>query len=171
MRKITSLILTILLTTPMLASISLPEKDALIKLYIATNGGQWKNKWDLNAPVSKWYGVKMYEDKVIALDLSNNNLVGELPVEIGNLIYVQKLKLTRNAISGKIPETIGNLKGLKIMNLSFNRLSGTIPISIGNISNLQMLELFMNKLSGTLPTEIGNLKDLKKLSLYNNEMH
>ena len=117
MRKITVLLfLTALVSTSALASVSLSEKDALVKLYIATNGSQWKNKWDLNEPVSKWYGVKLSEDKVISLDLSNNNLVGELPAEIGSLIYLQKLKLTRNSISGVIPESIGNMKLLKIIN-------------------------------------------------------
>ena len=92
-----------MISTPIFASVSLPEKDALIKLYIATNGSQWKNKWDLNAPVSKWYGVKLSNDKVISIDLTNNNLVGELPTELGSLVYLQKLKLTRNSISGSIP--------------------------------------------------------------------
>ena len=127
MKKFTLLILTIILSTPILASVSLPEKDALIKLYIATNGGQWKTKWNLDEPVERWFGVKVSDSKVISLDISNNNLVGELPNELGNLIYLQKLKLTRNSISGAIPETIGNLKMLKILDISFNRLTGTIP--------------------------------------------
>ena len=81
-----------MISTPIFASVSLPEKDALIKLYIATNGSHWKTKWNLEEPDERWFGVKVSDSKVISLDLSNNNLIGELPHELGNMIYLQKLK-------------------------------------------------------------------------------
>jgi hypothetical protein len=49
-------------------------------LYHATNGSQWKVKWDLAADAT-WYGVSLQDDKVIAVVLQNNNLIGELPQE------------------------------------------------------------------------------------------
>src|SRR6476620_326745 len=125
MKRITTLILFFVATASTMANVSASEKEALVKLYKATNGSQWTNKWDLNAPVASWYGIKLQNDKVISIDLSNNNLTGTLPAEITTLTYLQQLNLFKNAISGNIPTTIGNLKQLKTLNLSFNKLSGS----------------------------------------------
>src|SRR6478672_1372648 len=157
MKNITTLILALGMTLSALASVSPAEKNALVKLYNNTNGAQWSNKWDMKAPVEKWYGVKVLNDKVVGIDLSNNNLTGELPKEIGNLTSLQSLNLFRNNISGNLPASIGNLKFLKTMNLAFNKLTGPIPAAVGNMVGLQSLELYMNRISGTLPSEIGNL--------------
>jgi hypothetical protein len=89
------------------------KKDALIKLYHATNGSQWKIKWDLAAPFITWYSVSLRTDKVIAIVLQNNNLIGELPQEILKLVHLQELDLHKNQLTGTIPSSIGKLKELK----------------------------------------------------------
>jgi hypothetical protein len=33
-------------------------------------------------PVSTWYGIKLEDDKIVSINLSDNNLVGEIPNEI-----------------------------------------------------------------------------------------
>lgn len=93
MKNISTLILSFVATATMMANISNAEKEALVKLYNTTNGSHWTKKWDLKSPVSTWYGVKLHNDKVIALNLSNNNLVGDLPADISNLVYLQELIL------------------------------------------------------------------------------
>ena len=90
MKTITTLFLSFVATASMMANISNSEKEALVKLYKATNGSQWTNKWDLKASETTWFGVKIQNDHVIALNLSNNHLVGQLPAEIGNLVYLQQ---------------------------------------------------------------------------------
>ena len=75
----------------MKADVSVSEKNALVKLYDATNGSNWTTKWDLKTPVSAWYGVKIQDDKVVSIQLPNNNLVGELPSEISDLLYLKSL--------------------------------------------------------------------------------
>lgn len=65
-------------------TVSDKEKDALIKLYYATNGSQWKIKWDLSLSVETWYGVRTENGKVTALYLADNNLQGELPAEFSS---------------------------------------------------------------------------------------
>ena len=67
MKNIYSLFLVFLFSVVMKAEVSVSEKSALINLYNATNGANWKAKWDLNAPVSSWYGVKLLNDKVVAI--------------------------------------------------------------------------------------------------------
>nr|XP_048329782.1 receptor-like protein EIX2 [Ziziphus jujuba var. spinosa] len=64
---------------------------------------------------------------VISLDLSGNNLNGDLPGEITNLLGVVFLNLSRNHISGHIPESISRLRQLSSLDLSHNKFSGAIP--------------------------------------------
>jgi hypothetical protein len=42
----------------MLADVSVSDKEVLLKIYKSTNGENW-TKWDLNAPVNSWYGIKV----------------------------------------------------------------------------------------------------------------
>ena len=79
MKNLAALFLTVLFSLPMLADVSLPEKEALLKLYQSTNGSQWTVKWDLTKPVSTWFGVRLEGEKVVSVNLSNNNLIGEIP--------------------------------------------------------------------------------------------
>jgi len=70
---------------------------ALLALYEATDGLNWTNKWDLNSPMSTWYGVSLNIDGCVdSLVLSNNNLNGVIPPEIGNLASLKILNLSSN---------------------------------------------------------------------------
>jgi Leucine-rich repeat (LRR) protein len=60
----------------------------------------------------------LQDDKVIAVVLQNNNLIGELPQEILKLVHLQELDLHKNQLTGTIPSSIGKLKELKVLNLS-----------------------------------------------------
>nr|XP_010917300.2 receptor-like protein kinase 5 [Elaeis guineensis] len=66
-----------------------------------------------------------------ALNLSHNQLTGEIPVSIGWLQVLKTLDLSANQLSGMIPAAIGHL-GCTFLNLSSNRLSGEIPILLQN---------------------------------------
>ena len=48
MKNITTLFLTVLFSFSMLANVAPADKEALVKLYKATNGSQWITKWDLS---------------------------------------------------------------------------------------------------------------------------
>src|SRR6187402_1374620 len=115
--KITLLIFTVFFSFSfsVSAAVSNAEKEVLIKLNQATNGNKWINKWDLSTPMEKWYGVKVVDDKVVAINLKNNNLTGRIPVEITNLPFLQELNLGTNLLNGEIPLNIGNLKALEIL--------------------------------------------------------
>src|SRR6476661_3312866 len=113
MKSIITLFLVFGISISAFAGVPSSEKNALIKLNTSTGGNQWSNKWDLKTPVESWYGVKVLNDHVIGIDLSNNNLTGTLPKEIGNLGSLQNLNLFRNNITGSLPVSMGNLKYLK----------------------------------------------------------
>jgi hypothetical protein len=44
-------------------------------------------------PVSTWYGIKLEGDKIVSINLSDNNLVGEIPNEIVTLTDLKELNL------------------------------------------------------------------------------
>ncbi|XP_039155511.1 MDIS1-interacting receptor like kinase 2-like [Eucalyptus grandis] len=60
------------------------------------------------------------------LDLSLNNLVGKIPVELEKLSYLYSLDLHNNSLSGSIA-TCKSLFSLNNLNLSYNRFKGPIP--------------------------------------------
>jgi Leucine-rich repeat (LRR) protein len=89
---------------------------------------------------------------MVGLDLSCNNLVGEIPVEITSLVNLKSLNISHNQFSGKIPENIGFLGSLESLDLSCNELSGGIPSSFSDMTMLSKLNLSYNNLSGRVPT-------------------
>ncbi|QCD94594.1 LRR receptor-like serine/threonine-protein kinase FLS2 [Vigna unguiculata] len=86
-----------------------------------------------------------------SIDLSCNNLTGELPKEITYLLGLVSLNLSRNNLSGEIPSEIGNLCSLESLDLSRNKFDGRIPSSLSEMDFLQILDLSHNSLSGRIP--------------------
>ena len=148
------------------------EREALIAFYHATNGDQWKNNtnWCSDKPIGEWYGIRCQNGLVEVLNLTENGLLGMIPLEIGNLGNLRILSLSINQLSGEIPSSIGQLKELTTLYLANNQLSGNIPVELGDLTNLTMADLYNNQLSGNIPSSIGNLKELDRLSLHNNQL-
>ena len=76
-----------------------PDREALVAIYNATNGEFWakRQNWLSNAPIGMWHGVTTNASgRVTELDLSDNQLVGEVPSELGNLASLQELYLHDN---------------------------------------------------------------------------
>ncbi|KAM0015350.1 putative leucine-rich repeat domain superfamily [Helianthus debilis subsp. tardiflorus] len=89
-----------------------------------------------------------------SLDLSSNNITGEIPDVLMNLVELKNLNLSKNQLKGQIPRSIGNLSQIESLDLSMNRLSGHIPQSFTSLNFLSYLNLSFNNLSGAIP--IGN---------------
>ncbi|EXB95290.1 Serine/threonine-protein kinase BRI1-like 2 [Morus notabilis] len=88
---------------------------------------------------------------VTSLDLSGNNLNGDIPEEITNLLGLVVLNLSQNHFSGHIPISISNMGQLLSLDLSSNRLWGPIPVSLSSLSFLGYLNLCNNGFSGMIP--------------------
>ncbi|KAB2601758.1 LRR receptor-like serine/threonine-protein kinase GSO2 [Pyrus ussuriensis x Pyrus communis] len=102
---------------------------------------------------------------VRSIDLSSNNLEGEIPEEISSLAQLHNLNLSMNQLRGSIPSNIGNLQLLEALDLSINHLSGEIPQSISLPTFLSHLNLSYNNLTGRIP--LGNqLQTLTDPSIY-----
>ena len=100
------------------------DREALVALYNATDGPNWRNNenWLSDAPIGEWHGVATKEGRVSALYLRGNGLSGEIPPELGNLTKLVWLGLNRNELSGEIPAELGNLIKLRRLYLARNKL-------------------------------------------------
>ncbi|XP_058082433.1 receptor-like protein EIX2 [Magnolia sinica] len=101
---------------------------------------------------------------VIGLDLSNNNLSGEIPEELTGLFGLFILNLSGNHFMGMIPRNISRLQDLESLDLSRNQLSGVIPQGMANLYFLSLFNLSYNNLSGRIPT--GNQLQIFDSSTY-----
>ncbi|KAM3310207.1 hypothetical protein ACQJBY_031099 [Aegilops geniculata] len=110
-----------------------------------------------DAVEATWKGQRLYFKRTVFLltgiDLSGNQLTGEIPSGIRFLSGIHFLNLSRNHIGGSIPAELGNLVDLELLDLSWNDLSGPIPHSLTSLHYLCVLDLSYNDLSGKIPLE------------------
>ncbi|XP_031287473.1 receptor-like protein 1 [Pistacia vera] len=92
-------------------------------------------------------------EKVAGLDLSNNELTGEIPSKIGDLQGILALNLSYNLLSGPIPKSFSNLKEIESLDLSHNNLSGQIPPQLTQLNYLEVFNVAHNNLSGSIPNQ------------------
>ncbi len=153
------------------AQVAAQDSLALVALYNATDGPNWADNTNwLSSPVPSWHGVQTSGDRVIILDLADNQLNGSLTEEIWNLTSLQSLSLSNNQISGSIPSAVANLSDLVILELDQNQISSTIPKELGNLRDVVILKLDYNQLIGTIPKELRNLTGLLELGLAHNQL-
>ena len=134
------------------------EKEALIDIYNYCNGVEWYNSqnWCSDHALQDWWGVTIDDTtgRVIKLELSRNNLTGDLSkwTSIANLRQLRDLWLKHNHLTGDISKwtSIANLPQLQTLALYHNNLTGDISkwTSIANLPLLQMLSLWENKVTG-----------------------
>ncbi|KAJ1267171.1 hypothetical protein BS78_07G036500 [Paspalum vaginatum] len=104
--------------------------------------------------VTKGQELKYTQNSIylMSIDLSKNNLYGQIPEEIGCLAGLINLNFSWNYFTGNIPDTIGTLRSLESLDLSNNQLYGEIPLALSNLTSLSFLNLSYNNLSGRIPT-------------------
>ncbi|XP_060171516.1 receptor-like protein EIX2 [Lycium barbarum] len=128
------------------------------------------SNYGINGPLKKSLGKLC---NLTTLILSYNNISGDITDFIDVLSECQSnsletLDLSFNELSGNLPAKLGHLRNLKLLQLRFNSLTGTIPETIGNLSSLESLYLTSNQMSGNLPTNIGQLTSLVSLDISDN---
>jgi Leucine-rich repeat (LRR) protein len=104
------------------------------------------------------------------IDLSCNNLTGEIPFELGYLSNIQVLNLSHNSLTGPIPPTFSNLKEIESMDLSYNNLNGEIPHQLLNLNFLSAFSVAYNNLSGKTPEMVGQFSTFNKSSYEGNPL-
>ena len=144
------------------------DRDALVALYHATDGPNWTNStnWLSDTPLSNWHGVTVNLGRVTGLRLSQNQLTGPIPPQLGHLTKLSDLILRDNQLTGSIPPELGNLTNLHQLGLGFNQLTGNIPSELGQLTKLEYLDLSVTQLTGEIPSQLGQLTNLGDLYLY-----
>uniref|UniRef100_F6I2S0 Leucine-rich repeat-containing N-terminal plant-type domain-containing protein n=1 Tax=Vitis vinifera TaxID=29760 RepID=F6I2S0_VITVI len=84
------------------------------------------------------------------LDLSCNNLTGDIPYELGQLSSIHALNLSYNHLTGFIPKSFSSLSSLESLDLSHNNLSGEIPSELAGLNFLAVFSVAHNNLSGKI---------------------
>ncbi|KAL1825497.1 hypothetical protein ACET3Z_012275 [Daucus carota] len=114
------------------------------------------------------------------LDLSNNQIYGEIPQGIGkakfynldlsenfltggieNLpwAFLDYLNLQSNMLNGSLPASICNSSSLDVLNLSHNNLSGVLPTCPSSLDySLSVLDVRVNNIRGSLPSALSNFQ-------------
>ncbi|KAB2627517.1 LRR receptor-like serine/threonine-protein kinase [Pyrus ussuriensis x Pyrus communis] len=99
-----------------------------------------------------------------------NQIRGNIPIGVGNLINVERLGFFANLLAGTIPNSIGKQSKLYGLFLDWNELSGNVPSSLGNLTSLSSLTLNSNKLNGSIPQSLGDCRFMIYLDLSHNNL-
>ncbi|ESW12401.1 hypothetical protein PHAVU_008G109100 [Phaseolus vulgaris] len=86
---------------------------------------------------------------LLALDISNNHLVGKLPSVIGNLSNLVVLLLSNNHLGGSISTTFVELKALAYLDISRNDFTGLLP-SFASV--MRFIHMSNNRWGNSFPT-------------------
>ncbi|KAI3459773.1 hypothetical protein Pfo_016436 [Paulownia fortunei] len=97
-----------------------------------------------------WHGISCDTrgNHVIAIDLSNKNVVGKLFYNFSGLPELKYLNLSENAIYGTIPDDLSKCRNLRVLNLSYNIIAGDLNLT--GFNNLEVLDLSGNRIQGSL---------------------
>ncbi|KAL2630353.1 hypothetical protein R1flu_015039 [Riccia fluitans] len=103
------------------------------------------------------------------LDLSNNQIAGQIPYNLPP--NIQQLKLQKNGFMQTIPWSIGQLTQLTELSVANNNLTGSIPDNFLQLTSFTTADFSFNQLSGAIPKSFSNLTSLNALYLQNNQLN
>ncbi|KAL1809388.1 hypothetical protein ACET3Z_026378 [Daucus carota] len=105
---------------------------------------------------ARWKGQELEYGRNFAylkmIDLSSNELTGNIPIGITRLVELKGLNLSGNGLHGAVPLEIGQLKALESLDLSANKFTGEIPLSMSGLNFLAFLNLSNNNFLGRIPS-------------------
>uniref|UniRef100_A0A2N9G1S1 Reverse transcriptase domain-containing protein n=1 Tax=Fagus sylvatica TaxID=28930 RepID=A0A2N9G1S1_FAGSY len=115
--------------------------------------------------------------------LAQNQLEGQIPIELCKLDYLSLLDLSENNffwlcsillqfIRHKVisrPE-LGRISNIHALNLSHNNLSGPIPITFSDLKQIESLDLSSNNLNGKIPPQLTELTFLEVFNVSHNNL-
>ncbi|XP_037495872.1 probable inactive receptor kinase At5g10020 isoform X2 [Jatropha curcas] len=100
------------------------------------------------------------------LDLSSNKLSGNVPNLNSLFLRLSKLNLRNNSLGGNLPSQLGASQGLLAIDLSLNQLSGPIPGGFFTSMTLTYLNLSRNQFTGPIPLKGSHMGELLYLPSY-----
>ncbi|KAL6314736.1 hypothetical protein AAG906_027083 [Vitis piasezkii] len=91
-------------------------------------------------------------DHLKFLDLSSNQLDGELSMELSNLHQLEVLDLSYNKLLGPVSRSLLGLKSIKSLNISSNLFSGDF-LGVGGFLNLVVFNISNNFFNGSISSQ------------------
>ncbi|KAI3750409.1 hypothetical protein L2E82_21044 [Cichorium intybus] len=149
------------------------DEKVLFKIKKAFGNPYHLASWQKTDDCCQWYCVECDANsgRIIALTIFSGNISGQIPVEVGDLPYLQTLVLRKlTNLTGEIPSAIAKLTHLTSLRLSWTNLSGPVPSFLSKLTNLDFLDLSFNDLTGSIPPELATLTKLNDLHLDRNKL-
>ncbi|KAL0344297.1 UNVERIFIED_CONTAM: hypothetical protein Sangu_1317100 [Sesamum angustifolium] len=107
---------------------------------------------------------------LIEIAMRSNQIEGNIPGSVANLVSLQVLDLSRNNLSGSVPAGLFTHPSLEQLTLSYNQFGSVqVPGNSGWTSQLISVDLSNNEIRGFLPGFLGLMPRLSALSLENNK--
>ncbi|KAK7381018.1 hypothetical protein VNO78_33542 [Psophocarpus tetragonolobus] len=109
------------------------------------------------------------------LDLSNNHFTGSISEFSSNSLLIlslsnNKLEVSNNELTGNIPSTICNASSLVVLNLAHNNLTGLIPQCLAAFPSLEVMDFQMNSLYGNIPQHFSRDNEFETIKLNGNQL-
>jgi Leucine-rich repeat (LRR) protein len=155
------------------------DSVALAALYVATDGARWRSRtgWLRSRNLDEWVGVSLEDNRVVAVRLPNNNLVGTLPDELRYLTALRTLDVSGHNLTGTLHTqtwlaSLTNLEELRLSaraDTAVTGLTGTLPDTLAALTRLRVLDVSNNSLAGTVHNLLCRLPNLEELRLANND--
>lgn len=133
------------------------HRFALASIYYAMGGPSWTNNtnWLSSTSYCQWHGINCnrLETEVEELDLGENNLKGEIPVELALIDTIAVISMKENQVSGGLPgDVFSALPKLFVLYIQENMLTGPIPDNLINEGkSLALLFINGNDFEGPFP--------------------
>lgn len=127
-----------------------------------------RDRWDTTADHCGWYGISCdRHGRVIKIMLPKNMLYGHLTPWLGNLSSLHTMDLSNNNVIGQLPNELSGLLNLRNLWLNANQIAGTLP-KFQQLVNLVTLSAEYNQILGVIPDEFRYLRSLQGLFLSHN---
>ncbi|KAI3985316.1 hypothetical protein MKX01_033630 [Papaver californicum] len=105
-----------------------------------------------------------------SVSLARNYLTGEIPTSIGSINTLRSLHLRNNSLSGELPSALLKCRELTVIDFSENEFTGNIPKWIGEYLFLRILRLRFNKFYGVIPQQLCHLNSVQFLDFAHNNL-
>ncbi|PHU04170.1 hypothetical protein BC332_24992 [Capsicum chinense] len=128
------------------------------------------SNWSSSSSVCSWIGItcSSRHRRVTSLDISNMQLHGTIPPDVGNLSFLVSLDIRNNTFHGELPKELAHLRRLKMIDCSRNNFTRVIPSFLSLLPNLRFLQLSRNQFFGGIPSSLSNLTKLEELKMSKN---
>nr|KYP67928.1 putative LRR receptor-like serine/threonine-protein kinase At4g08850 family [Cajanus cajan] len=164
------------------------QAEALLKWKQSLPNQPILDSWVMNSTTSpcSWRGITCDSQGTVTIinlaytGLTENNLTGPIPQNIGVLSNLQFLDLSSNYLNGSLPLSIANLTQVHELDVSRNDITGILDPRLfpdgsdspkSGLIGIRNLLFQDTLLGGTIPNEIGNIRNLTLLALDGNNFY